>query len=85
MTFGWATASSPAVAIPRSECTSDTGCGTIARSELTLEPAAVSAYTQNIILREGYSRQAELVPDDTVPAVTSMAERSDPASRPRCP
>ena len=53
-------------------------CGKISIAEMTWASAAVAAHMEKIILQKGYGCEVELVPGDTVPTSTSMAERGEP-------
>ena len=53
-------------------------CGKVTISEMNWDSAAVAAQVEAIILNKGYGCQAELVPGDTVPTVTSMTEKGEP-------
>ena len=56
-------------------------CGKVTISEMNWDSAAVAAQVEAIILNKGYGCQAELVPGDTVPTVTSMTEKGEPGRR----
>ncbi len=60
------------------QATAQSGCGKITIAEMSWDSAAVLANVENIILSEGYGCDTELVPGDTVPTVTSMAEKAEP-------
>ena len=53
-------------------------CGKVTIAEMTWGSAAVAAHVSKLILNKGYNCQAELVPGDTVPTVTSMTEKAQP-------
>ncbi len=53
-------------------------CGKVTISEMNWDSAAVAAHVEAIILKKGYGCDAELVPGDTVPTVTSMTEKGEP-------
>jgi len=56
----------------------DAACGKVTIAEMNWASAAVAAHIEDIILDAGYGCDAELVPGDTVPTVTSMTEKSEP-------
>ncbi|WP_299437835.1 ABC transporter substrate-binding protein [uncultured Rhodospira sp.] len=53
-------------------------CGDVSIAEMSWNSAAMLAHMQKIILNEGYGCDAELVPGDTVPTITSMTEKGEP-------
>ena len=53
-------------------------CGKLTIAEMTWASAAVAAHMEKIILQKAYGCEVELVPGDTVPTSTSMAERGEP-------
>lgn len=53
-------------------------CGKTTIAEMTWASAAVTAHVEQIILAEGYGCDAEIVPGNTVPTVTSMTEKGEP-------
>ena len=55
-------------------------CGKLSIAEMTWASAAVAAHMEKIVLEKGYGCEVELVPGDTVPTSTSMAERGEPAT-----
>ena len=59
-------------------CSADSECGPVTVAEMTWASAAVAAHVEHIILRDGFGCLPELVPGDTVPTITSMAERGKP-------
>lgn len=53
-------------------------CGKVTIAEMTWASAAVGAHVQKVILESGFGCDVELVPGDTVPTSTSMAEKGEP-------
>lgn len=53
-------------------------CGRVTVAGMTWASASVIAHIQNLVLREGYGCDSEVVPGDTVPTATSMVERGEP-------
>ena len=53
-------------------------CGRVSIAEMSWASAAIAAHVEKIILEKGFGCRAELVPGDTVPTTTAMAERSEP-------
>jgi glycine betaine/proline transport system substrate-binding protein len=53
-------------------------CGPVTIAEMSWNSAAMLANMQQLILNEGYGCDAELVPGDTVPTITSMTEKGEP-------
>ncbi|MBB4285339.1 ABC transporter substrate-binding protein [Roseospira goensis] len=53
-------------------------CGRVTIAEMSWTSAAMLANLQKIVLNEGYGCDAELVPGDTVPTITSMTEKGEP-------
>jgi glycine betaine/proline transport system substrate-binding protein len=53
-------------------------CGRVSIAEMSWGSAAIAAHLEKIILEEGFGCRVELVPGDTVPTTTSMAERAEP-------
>ncbi|MQX38006.1 ABC transporter substrate-binding protein [Roseospira navarrensis] len=53
-------------------------CGRVTIAEMSWNSAATLANIQKIILTEGFGCDAELVPGDTVPTITSMTEKGEP-------
>jgi glycine betaine/proline transport system substrate-binding protein len=58
--------------------TAEAACGKLTIAEMTWASAAVAAHIEKIILQKAYGCEVELVPGDTVPTSTSMAERGEP-------
>ena len=56
----------------------DAACGKVTIAEMTWASAGVAAHVEDIILKEGYGCDTEIVPGDTVPTVTSMTEKGEP-------
>ena len=56
----------------------DAACGKVTIAEMTWASAGVAAHVEDIILKEGYGCDTEVVPGDTVPTVTSMTEKGEP-------
>jgi len=56
----------------------DESCGRVTIAEMSWNSAAMLAHMQAIILGEGFGCDAELVPGDTVPTITSMTEKGEP-------
>ncbi|MEG9862018.1 MAG: ABC transporter substrate-binding protein [Parvularculales bacterium] len=54
------------------------GCGKVTIAEMSWDSGSILANVESIILSEGYGCDTELVPGDTVPTVTSMAEKAEP-------
>lgn len=57
---------------------SHAACGDVSIAEMTWGSAAVAAHVAGRILARGYGCDAELVPGDSVPTVTSMSEKAEP-------
>ena len=53
-------------------------CGDVTIANMNWQSAEVLASVDKIILTEGYGCNAELVVGDTVPTITSMAEKGQP-------
>ena len=53
-------------------------CGSVSIARMNWQSAEVLAEVDRFILEHGYGCQAELVPGDTMPTMTSMAERGQP-------
>jgi len=53
-------------------------CGTITIASMNWQSAEVLSSLDKIILNEGYGCQAEITVGDTVPTITSMAEKGQP-------
>ncbi len=53
-------------------------CGRVTIAEMSWNSAAMLAQVQKLVLNEGYGCEAELVPGDTVPTITSMTEKGEP-------
>lgn len=53
-------------------------CGKVQIAEMNWASASLMANVDQIILKEGYGCDAELVPGDTVPTFTSMNEKGQP-------
>lgn len=53
-------------------------CGKVTIAEMSWASAAFLAHIDGIILKEGYGCDVEMVPGDTVPTTTSMAEKGMP-------
>lgn len=53
-------------------------CGTVTIANMNWQSAEVLANVDKIILSAGYGCQAELIVGDTVPTLTSMAEKGQP-------
>ena len=56
----------------------DAACGKVTIAEMTWASAGVAAHVEDIILKEGYGCDTEVVPGDTVRTVTSMTEKGEP-------
>ena len=56
----------------------DAACGKVTIAEMTWASAGVAAHVEDIILKEGYGCDTEVVPGDTVLTVTSMTEKGEP-------
>jgi glycine betaine/proline transport system substrate-binding protein len=53
-------------------------CGKVQVAEMTWTSAAVLAYFDALVLKEGFGCDTEVVPGDTMPTSTSMAEKQRP-------
>jgi glycine betaine/proline transport system substrate-binding protein len=53
-------------------------CGKVQVAEMTWTSAAVLAYFDALVLKEGFGCDTEVVPGDTMPTSTSMAEKQQP-------
>lgn len=53
-------------------------CGNVTIASMNWQSAEVAASLDKIILEEGYGCTAEIVTGDTVPTLTSMAEKGEP-------
>ncbi|KAA5605591.1 ABC transporter substrate-binding protein [Roseospira marina] len=53
-------------------------CGRVTIAEMSWNSAATLAHMEKIVLSEGYGCDAELVPGDTLPTITSMTEKREP-------
>ncbi|WP_306131143.1 ABC transporter substrate-binding protein [Roseivivax marinus] len=53
-------------------------CGEVSISEMNWSSAAVVTNVANFIMEQGYGCDVSIVPSDTVPAVTSLAENGEP-------
>ena len=53
-------------------------CGTVTIANMNWQSAEVLANIDKIILSEGFGCQVELIAGDTVPSITSMAEKGQP-------
>lgn len=53
-------------------------CGKITLADMNWASAEFAAYLDKTILEKGYDCKVSLVPSDTVPAITSMTEKSEP-------
>lgn len=53
-------------------------CGAVRIAEMSWGSAAIAANIEKLILEKGYGCRVELVAGDTVPTLTSMAERGEP-------
>ncbi|MTI08961.1 ABC transporter substrate-binding protein [Curvivirga aplysinae] len=53
-------------------------CGTITIADMNWQSAEFIAYVDQFILANGYGCDVELVPGDTMPTGTSMAEKGEP-------
>jgi glycine betaine/proline transport system substrate-binding protein len=71
-------ASSVAVAATPSTARAADACGRVTIAEMSWNSAATLAHIQKMILAEGFGCEAELVPGDTVPTITSMTEKGEP-------
>lgn len=58
-------------------------CGNVTIASMNWQSAEVAANLDKIILEKGYGCSAEIVTGDTVPTLTSMAERASLISRRR--
>lgn len=64
-------------ALPRSAAAAE-ACGPVTIANMNWQSAEVLAWIDKIILTEGYGCDAELVPGDTTPTLTSMMEKGEP-------
>ncbi len=53
-------------------------CGEVTIADMTWSSATLIAHIDQIILKEGFGCEAELVPGDTMPTGTSMIEKNEP-------
>ncbi|MCB1418232.1 MAG: ABC transporter substrate-binding protein [Notoacmeibacter sp.] len=53
-------------------------CGKVTIANMNWQSAEVLAQIDNIILKDGYGCNVELVPGDTMPTLTSMMEKGEP-------
>lgn len=53
-------------------------CGTVVIASMNWQSAEVLSNVDKIILGEGYGCDAEITIGDTVPTITSMAEKGEP-------
>ncbi len=53
-------------------------CGQITVADMNWPSASFAAHVDKIVLEEGYGCEVQMVPGDTVPTVTSMAEKGEP-------
>lgn len=53
-------------------------CGKVTIADMNWDSAELAAYVDKFILINGYGCDAELVPGDTMPTVTSMSEKAEP-------
>ncbi|MDX1738452.1 MAG: glycine betaine ABC transporter substrate-binding protein, partial [Alphaproteobacteria bacterium] len=58
--------------------TSSADCGRVTIADMNWASASFIAYVDKTILEEGYGCEVELVPGDTMPTGTSMAEKGEP-------
>lgn len=56
----------------------DASCGEVSITEMNWASASVVTNVANFILEQGYGCDVSIVPSDTVPAVTSVAENNEP-------
>jgi glycine betaine/proline transport system substrate-binding protein len=56
----------------------DGQCGRVTIANMNWQSAELIAWIDRIILREGYGCEVEMVPGDTQPTLTSMAEKGEP-------
>ena len=74
----FATAIAGALAIPGAAAAQDGSCGEVSITEMNWASASVVTNVANFILEQGYGCDVSIVPSDTVPAVTSVAENGEP-------
>ncbi|EPX86825.1 ABC transporter substrate-binding protein [Salipiger mucosus] len=56
----------------------DNSCGEVSITEMNWASASVVTNVANFIMEQGYGCNVSIVPSDTVPAVTSVAENGEP-------
>lgn len=66
------------LAISHTSATAAAECGTVTIASMNWQSAEVLSNVDKIILSEGYGCQAEIIIGDTVPTITSMAEKGEP-------
>lgn len=59
-------------------CRTEPGCGRITIAQFSWASAEITAHTQEMILREGYGCEPELVQGNPLSTIASMAERGEP-------
>lgn len=59
-------------------CRTESGCGRITIAQFSWASSAISSHVQEIILREGYGCQPELIQGNPLSTITSMSERGEP-------
>ncbi|MGF1552264.1 MAG: ABC transporter substrate-binding protein [Paracoccaceae bacterium] len=70
----FATVAAPALA----QAQSSGDCGEVSITEMNWASAQIVTTVASFIMREGYGCEVTVVPSDTVPAVTSLAENGEP-------
>ncbi|MBE3638868.1 ABC transporter substrate-binding protein [Mangrovicoccus algicola] len=56
----------------------DDACGAVSITEMNWASASVVTNVASFILQQGYGCEVSIVPSDTVPAITSVAENGEP-------
>ncbi|MEQ8400951.1 MAG: ABC transporter substrate-binding protein [Roseitalea porphyridii] len=67
-----------AAMLPAAAFAQDGECGEVSITEMNWASAAIVTQVANFIMEQGYGCDVTIVPSDTVPAVTSVAENGEP-------
>ncbi|WP_306119408.1 MULTISPECIES: ABC transporter substrate-binding protein [unclassified Roseitalea] len=67
-----------AAMFPAAALAQDDGCGEVSITEMNWASASIVTQVANFIMEQGYGCDVTIVPSDTVPAVTSVAENNEP-------
>lgn len=67
-----------AIALPGAALAQDDGCGEVTITEMNWASNAIVTGVSKFLMEEGYGCDVTVVPSDTVPAVTSVAENNEP-------